>query len=145
MNLVSKSFSVGKISVFEIPYIDMVEEMLDEIIDIIDTKYYKYIKNLLESGENKPIWGWIKNLDDVYKRTEMFRELAKDIRDNGFDFERGQVVYIENKPYGKITGIVQDNEFVARDGHHRLSVLIHLGVKEFEIVDNLYLIPKQLK
>jgi hypothetical protein len=139
MKIVSQSFG-GKISIFDIPYINMVDELIKSD-DLMLTSYYKYIYDLWEKSNRKVIWEHIKSKADILRRTETFKKFAQDIITNGFDVNIGKIGMINNKPYGKITVIKKGNEYVLIDGHHRISVLIYMGIKKFKIIDDLYLIP----
>ena len=132
--------SFGKtLDIKDIPYIDMVEEMLSDK-PINHTKYYAYLMNLW-ANNNRCVWGYIKTKEDVLSQALKFRELAKDIQKNGFDADKNEVSIKNNLPYGKITFIRENNQTaVLIDGHHRISVLLYLGIRKFEMKDN-YLIP----
>lgn len=127
-----------KTSVFEHPYVSMVEEILSDI-QIEETKYYNYLLPFIERKE--VIFGHITTEEQLKKQALKFSKLAKDIRDNGFK-DNSKIVFKDNLPYGKMTFIKENENYYLIDGHHRISILIYLGVKDFEVKDN-YLIPKK--
>lgn len=135
---ITRSFGTKPLDIKNIPYIDMVEEMLSDK-PINETKYYKYLMQILK--QHNCVWDYIKTEEDVYNRALKFRELARDIQNNGFDVTKNDISIKNNLPYGRITFIKEDIQTtVLIDGHHRISVLIYLGVNSFEIHDN-FLIP----
>ena len=128
--------------VSEIPYIYMVKEIDDchdwEKPKFIQSKYYKYLVNLLE--KEGIVWGWIKSLNDCMKRTSEFYRLIEHIK-YGYRCEN-EITYQKKLPYGKLTIIKKDSKTYLVDGHHRISILIYLGITKFKISDcGVYLTP----
>lgn len=123
--------------ILDIPYIDMVKEFLETDTSILDTKYYKYLVNLLKT--HGCVWGWIKSEEDCVKRTIQFINIIKSIKEVGFK-DINTITKIGELPYGKITYIKENGRIQIIDGHHRTSVLIYLGIKRFEIKEN-YIFP----
>jgi len=122
----------------DVPYIEMVKEFVESSICLEDSLYYKYLVKLLK--ENGCVWGYINNNEDCFTRTYKFVDIISSIIQKGFNIEENEIAYLNDLPYGKITFITEENKIQVIDGHHRLSVLVYLGVNKFEVKEN-YLNP----
>lgn len=117
----------------ECPIISYVIEILnDNNIPENETKYYKWLKELLD--KHGSVWGYINNEEDIADRVIQFKELINSIYSNGYKKELcPDTLMINGNKYGELTAYKDNDKIYLVDGHHRISILMALGIEKIEI------------
>jgi len=125
-DIYTRSFN-GEQKLTDCILIGFAKEML-EGVEPLESNYYKWMKKMHE--ERGAVFGntskeWLR------ERAVVFSELARSLR-GGFDNNRqDEKLMLNGVEYGGL--IAKEQGLILIDGHHRLSVLHNLGIKEVKV------------
>lgn len=133
-DLYTEAFDNQPIKFITNPFVECARELVkDTNKEVTDTKYYRLLTEML--AEHGIIWGSIFSDEDVIARVEKFRELVISLKENGYLRSlEPRAVWFNGKRYGSLTGEEKEYGTCLIDGHHRISILHVLGVKEIKIL-----------
>lgn len=126
------SFNV-RLPISECPFVEFARELLENpIMDISHSKYAIWLKEQFEI--NGFVWNSIKSEDDILHRVVEFRNIIHSIKRYGYKEELAHPLYVrDGKIYGTMTAKIIDEGYLLIDAHHRVSILIAMGVQEFNL------------
>ena len=126
--------SFGKrIPITQCPFAEFARELIENpIIDLMKTKYADWLRKQFQ--EYGIVWDSIKSEDDILHRVVEFRNIIHSIKKYGYKEELAHPLHVrDGKIYGTMTAQAIENGYLLVDAHHRISILIAMGVQEFNL------------